>query len=242
VFIKETVSSWLNLAHINTPSLAQIVKSSGFSIHDIHSTVARTVVQTDDTIGDTLGLDKFDPSNLRCVISMGSTARLGVDTCNVDNTELVTGHNTTLVKTETVVSLCISLVHHALVDINAFANKTISLILDGTFLFTSQRFVVRNIQMSLLSSLLCTCLPNVRSKHLAATSKNNMSASMVSQELNTTLKVNLTLNSLAYQVELIGNFSVNLMEDTFANLDRIDNFHGSKTFNRQHTSIVLLTT
>ena len=96
--------------------------------------------------------------------------------------------------------------------------------------------------MSLLSGLLCTSLPHVGSEHFAATCENNMGASVMSQELNTTIEVDLSLDGLADQVKFVRHFSINFVKHTLANLDCVDNLNFAKTFDSQFASIVLLTT
>lgn len=242
MLVEETVRGWLDLAHINAPSFAQVVQNCGFLVHNVHCAIASAVVQADDTVGDALCLDELDPADLSGIISVGSTARFSINTSDVHNAELVARNDTALVKTEAVVTLSISLVHHALVDVDALADEAISLVLNGALLLPRQRLIVRNVQVSLLSGLLGTSLPDVGSQHLAATSEHNVGASVVSQELDTTFQVNFTLNSLSNQINIVRHFSIDLVQHTLANLDCVNDIDFAEAFNCQHASVVLLAT
>ena len=68
---------------------------------------------------------------------MSSTASLSVDTFDLNDTEGVTGDDTTLVQTEAMLTLSLSLVHEALVNRMALVNNTIGNVLDLLFLLTS---------------------------------------------------------------------------------------------------------
>ena len=110
---------------------------------------------------------------------MSTAARLSVNTFNVDDTEGVAWNDTSLIKRETVFALSFGLVHKAFRDVVTIIDQSVGSILDFLLLLTSQTLIVCNIKMSFLFGLLCSSLPDMRSKDFAAGSENEMCSSMM---------------------------------------------------------------
>ena len=111
---------------------------------------------------------------------MSTAACLSVDTFDIDDTKGVAWDNTSLIKRETVFALSFGLVHKAFRDVVTIIDQSVGSILDLLLLLSSQTLVVCNVKMSLLLSLLCTSLPDMRSEDLAARSEDKMCSSMMS--------------------------------------------------------------
>jgi hypothetical protein len=134
------------------------------------------------------------------------------------------------------------LVHKALANVDTFVDNSISCVFNSSFFILGQRFVMGNIQMSLLRCLLSTSLPNVRSKCLTASSKHNMSACVMSHKLCATCTINRTCNLEASNIGLIRNILVGLVHNDLAYFNAVDNFKFTEAFNIQETSVVHLST
>ena len=130
---------------VNAPSIAELVHDIHLAVHHIDSSLVSDVVESDDTVRDSLGFDQLNPSDLSGVVTMSTTASLGVDTLDIDNSELVSWNHTTLVEIESVLLLSLSLVHEALADVDALADKPVCAVLDLLFLRTSQGLVVSDV-------------------------------------------------------------------------------------------------
>ena len=76
---------------------------------------------------------------------MGSAAGLNVCLLDVDDSQVVSRHNTSLVESEAVLFLRLGLVHEALVDLFSAENNSIRLIFDVDFLLLSERLIVSDI-------------------------------------------------------------------------------------------------
>lgn len=57
-----------------------------------------------------------------------------------------------------------------------------------------------------------------------------MSASMMCQKLDSALEVDLPVNSFTDKVYIFRHFLIDFVEDTFANLDSVDNLTEAETF------------
>jgi hypothetical protein len=71
-------------------------------VHHLDSFLLSNIVEPDDTIRDSLCLDELHPANFSSVIAMCTTASLGIYTFNVDNSQLVSWNNTTLIEMEAI--------------------------------------------------------------------------------------------------------------------------------------------
>ena len=154
---------------------------------------------------------------------MGSTAGFGVNTFDIDDAEGVARDDTTLVQRETVFALSLGLIHKAFRDVMTIIDQPVSSILNVLLLLASQTLIVRDIKMSFPLGLLCTGLPDVRSKDLAARGENKMCSSMVSLQLETSFSINGSVNSSSNGLEVVGDLPVKFVKDTFTDLDAIDN-------------------
>lgn len=93
---------------------------------------------------------------------MSATASLCVHTFYIDNSELISWNNTTLVKVKSKLPFCLSLVHERLADVTALIDNSVRLVLDSSLLFFAQRLVMSDIQMSDLCRLFGSILPYMR--------------------------------------------------------------------------------
>ena len=128
---------------------------------------------------------------------MGTTACLSIDTINVNNSKRVSWDDTSLVKMEAKLLLSLCLIHKVLVNCMAVVDDSVCLIFDLSLLFFGNTLVVSNIQMGSFDSFLCTILPNMGTKNLAARSKDDVSSSMMSSQLLAALSINTHMSSLA---------------------------------------------
>lgn len=76
--------------------------------------------------------------------------------------------------------------------------------------------------MSLFSRLLCTCLPDVGSKYLAARSKHDVSSRVMSLQLCAPFSINTSVDCFANNFGIVGKGRLNLVEHTLANFDSIN--------------------
>ncbi len=185
-------------------------------VEDFDCSLLSDILESDNTVGDTGGAHDAHPADLRGVVCVSTTARLGVDTLDVDDTEGVARHDTTLVKREAVLSLSLSLVHEALVDVVSTVNQAVCVVFDLLLLLASQTLEVSDVQVSLLFSFLGTSLPDVRSKHLAAGGEDDMSASVMCLKLVATHSIYGTLHVFAN--DILSDLLINFVEDALTDL------------------------
>lgn len=171
---------------------------------------------------------------------MRATTSFSVNASDVDHSELVARHDTTLVQTESVLELSLLLVDEALLNVDAISDKTVSLILDLELLPSRQRLVVSDVQVSLLGRLLSAGLPDVGTKNSAARREDNVSTRVVGQQLNAPFHVYFTLDLLADKVHVLGHLDADLVQNALSNLDDINNVNVAKAFNVHLASIILL--
>jgi len=164
-----------------------------FAIKNLDSSLLSNVVKTHNTIRNTSSLDHSDPADLSSIISVSTTASFSINTIDVDNAKRVSWNNTTLVKTKTVLKLSLSLIHESLINSNTLINDSVGHVLDFDFFILSDTAVVGDIKMSLFRSFLGTSLPNVRSKYSSASSKHNVSTSVMGLQLLASSCINFTL-------------------------------------------------
>jgi len=170
--LEEALSSSGNLGLVDTPVFTKSVEDVALVVEHLDSTLLGNVLESDNTVGDATALDDANPSDLRGVVGVSSTAGFGVHSSDVYHSQGVSRDNSTLVEGVAVLLLSISLVHERLGDLMALVNKSVSLVLDVHLLLLGQALEVGDVQMSLLSGLLGSSLPDVRSQHFTAGSEN----------------------------------------------------------------------
>ena len=118
---------------------------------------------------------------------MSTAASLGINTINVDYSKGVAWDDTSLIKLESELLLCLCLVHEILVDSVAVVDYSVGLVLNLSLLILGETLVVSNVEMSTLDGLLSTILPDVRAEDLTARGEHDVSTSVVSTKLSSTL-------------------------------------------------------
>ena len=100
-----------------------------------------------------------------------------------------------------------------------------------------------DVKMSLFFSFLGTCLPNMRAKHLATRSKDQMRTCVVSLKLVTTLRVYRAVHCLSDQIGVRGQLLIDFVQDALSNLDDVDYIVDNiNAFDRHRANIVCLAT
>jgi hypothetical protein len=92
--------------------LAKVIQYVLLVIHQLDGFFLSDVVEPDNTIGDSLCLNELDPADLSGVIAMCTTASLGINAFNVNDSELISWNNTTLIEMETMLQLSLLFVHN----------------------------------------------------------------------------------------------------------------------------------
>ena len=126
------------------------------------------VVQADNTVRDTLRLDKTNPPDLSSVVAVSTAASLCIDTVDVYDSERVAWDDTTLIEVESEFLLSFSLVHEILVNGVAVINYSVSLIFNSSLFLLGDTFEVSDVQVSALNCLFGTILPYMGSEDLSA--------------------------------------------------------------------------
>jgi len=238
--LEEALSSGGNLGLVDTPVFTKSVEDVALVVEHLDGTLLGNVLQSDNTVGDATALDDANPSDLRGVIGVGSTAGFGVHSSDVDHSQGVSRDNSTLVESVSVLLFSLSLVHERLGDLMAFVNKSVSLVLDVHLLLLGQALEVGNVQMSLLSGLLGSSLPDVGSEHFTAGSKYEMSSSVMGLELSSALHVDFSLHGLSDNT-FFGNLFIQAVKDALAYLNHIHDFV-LFALNSETSSIIQLAT
>ena len=120
--LKETETSVINLSLIDRPHIAELVKNISFLVQNCNSALLCDILKSYDTIRDSATLKNSDPSDLTCLVAMGSTAGFGINSCNINNSERVTRNNTTLIKGISILLLSFSLIHEAHLNLVTFVD------------------------------------------------------------------------------------------------------------------------
>jgi len=188
--VEETQCCVLDLLLVDTPSLTKITEDISLEVEHLNSALLGNILHTHDTIADSGGFQESEPANFASVVGVSTTARLYINTLDLDDAKRVSRHNTTLVKAETMLTLGLSLFHEALADVVTIVDHTVGSVLDLLLLSASQRLEVSNVDMSLPLRLLRTSLPDVGAEHLTARSEDDMGASVMSLKLEATDWVN----------------------------------------------------
>ena len=228
---------------INTPCLTKRVHDIHLFVHYCNSSFLSYIIKTNNTIRDTLSLNKFDPTYLSCWIAVSTTACFSIYAYDIYNTKWVSWNNTTLIKFETKLLLCLCFIHKTFIYLGTWINNTISLIFYSTLFLFCQWSKVSYIEMCNFRSLFCTILPNVRSKYFSTWSKYNVSSSMMSLELLSSFFINSYFHFFTFKLfNTDFNRSIKSMKHTFSNFDSINNFKSFlNSFNGKDSCIMLLT-
>lgn len=130
---------------------------------------------------------------------MSTATSFSINSFDIYNSELVSRNYTTLVKMESELSLSLCFVHKRLVNAGTLVDDPICLVLNCSFFFFSQRLIVSNIQMCDFSCFLGTILPNMWAKNLSARCEHDMSSSMMSLKLLSSIGVDDNANFFALE-------------------------------------------
>lgn len=191
-FLEEFVSSFNDQILRNRPELLKVVENLLLSVKSLDGSFTSDVVKSDDTVLDFGGSEDLNPTDFRSIIAVSTAASLNVSVFDVDDSELVSWNNTSLVQSESVLELGLSLVHVEFLDLSALEDDSVGLVLNFDFLLLGQRIVMGDIKMGLLNSLLSTILPDMRTEDGSAGSKDNVSTSVVVSELSSAFFIDVS--------------------------------------------------
>jgi len=159
---------------------------------------------------------------------VSTTACFCINSYNIYNTKRVSWNNTTLIKFETKLLLSLCFIHKTFVYLSTWVNNPVCLIFDCTFFLFCQGSKMSNIEMSNFWSLLCTMLPYVRTKYFSTWSKNNVSSSMMSLKLLSSIFINCYFDHFTFKfINTDFDWTIKSMKHTLTNLDSINNFESS---------------
>lgn len=170
---------------------------------------------------------------------MGTTACLNIDVLNVYDSDCVAGNDTSLIKVETELLLSSLLVFEVFSDWMALQNNLVSLVFDLHFFLLTDGFVVSDINVSIVFSLLSTVLPDMRTENSSCGSIYNVSTSVEADEGVSSFLVNFS-NNLLTNNSLRVDFSVEIMQKASSNLFNVIDFISLFT-NDNRSDIVNLT-
>ena len=103
-----------NLGLRDTPKFDELVDDLGLLIEHVNSDSSCHVIKSEYTVLDACGFKDFDPADFASIVTVRSAACLDVSVCDVDNSQVVTWDDTTLVEAEAIGFFGISLIHKAL--------------------------------------------------------------------------------------------------------------------------------
>jgi len=228
---------------VDAPQVAELVEDVSFRVESFDGLFTSDEVQSDGTIGNSGGSQKLDPTDFRSVVSVSTAASFDVSVFDVDDSELVTGDNTTLVESETEFELSLGLVHEVLVDGLGSEDDSVGFVFNFDFFGLSDTGVMGDVQMGLFDGLLSTSLPDVGSEDLSTGSKDDVSGSVMVSELSSSFFIDRTSDIHTFIVRdvFVGKRSVEDVEDTLADLFTVEDLIGFSV-DLEGTNIVLLTT
>ena len=145
VFIEESVGGNQDLFLVHSPSFTKGVHDVLIGVQRIDCFFESNVVKSHNTVGDSLCLDNFDPSDLSSAVAMCSAAGFSVDSFDVDNSKLISWNHTTLIKVETELPLSLSFVHERFVDVTALVDDSVGLVLNSSLFLFAEGLVVSDI-------------------------------------------------------------------------------------------------
>lgn len=243
VVLEDSGGSINNSAVVDAPQVAELVEDVSFSVKSFDGLFTSDEVQSDGTIGNSGGSQKLDPTDFRSVVSMSTAAGFDVSVFDVDDSELVTGDDTTLVESETEFKLSLGLVHEVLLDGLGSEDNSVGFVFNFDFFLLGDTGIMGDVQMGLVDGLLSTSLPDVGSEDLSAGSEDDVSGSVMVSELSSSFFIDGTSDFHAFIVRniVLGKRSVEDVEDTLADLFTVDNGVGFSV-DLEGTNIVGLTT
>jgi hypothetical protein len=227
------------VALLDTPALAELVQDVLLLVHNINSSLLADVVETDDSILHALSLEHPDPADLSSVIAVSSTAGLSVNSVNIDHSELISRHDTSLIQREPVLPLSLGFVHHSFVDSGTLGDDPVGFVLDVLLLLLREGPVVGDVEMGAFRGLLGSVLPDMGSEHLPASGEHDVGSSVVGPQGVSPGLVNLYCDLLTSNIKL--NLLVHHMHDYLSDLDSVDDLKLLlMAFNLDDSSVVLL--
>ncbi len=154
---------------------------------------------------------------------MSTAACLNINTLNINNSNSISWHNTTLIQVKSKLFFSSLFIFKILANRMSFQDNLISLILNLHFRLFTNRLIMRDINMSIMFSLFRTMLPNMRTENSSCSSIYNVSTSMETDKSVSSFLINLSYNFFANNSLRI-NFLVQVMQETLSNLINIVNF------------------
>ena len=191
-----------------------------------------------------MSLYNLYPSNLGSIIAVSAATGLGINTFNIDDSQFVSGNDTTLVQMKSIKLFCLSFVHERLCDSCAVVDNSVSLVLDGHFLLLGQTLKVSDVQVSLVNSLLGTVLPDVGTKNLSAGSEDDVRGSVVRLQLLSSVLIDSHTNFLSLErIKISFKGFIEVVKYCFSYFLCINDFvRVSTALNFENTSVMLLST
>lgn len=221
VVLEESLGSLNDFALIDTPEVLQIVDDGRFFVEGLQHLLVCHVIETQDAVTDSRGLEDLDPSNFGSVVAVGSAAGLHVDSFDIHHTDLVARDDTSLIEIESVLGLCLLLALEVLSNGVTLEDDAVGLVLDLHFHLLTDGGVVGDIQMGVVFSLLRTVLPDVRTQDASSSCVDNVSSSVEGTQGVSSLNVDLSLHCLP-DCSLF-DFMVEVMQEALAHfLDIVD--------------------
>lgn len=197
VIIEESSGGLHDLILVDSPHILKVVDDCGLFIERFQDFFVSHVVKTQDTVADSRGFEDLDPADFGGVVAVSAAACLHVDSFDVDDSDLVTWHNTALVKIEAVLGLCLLLALEVFLDWMALKDDPVCFVFDLHFdLFCDGR-VMSDVKMGIVFGLFCSVLPDVRTKHASCSRIDNVSSSVEGSEGVSAFDIDLSLNWLA---------------------------------------------
>lgn len=228
---------------MDAPQVTELVEDISFRVESFDGLFTSDEVQSDGTIGNSGSSQKLDPTDFRSVVSVSTAASFDVSIFDVDDSELVTGDDTTLVESETEFELSLGLVHEVLVDGLGSEDDSVGFIFNLDFFLLGDTGKMGDVQMGLVNGLLSTSLPDVGSEDLSAGSEDDVGGSVMVSELSSSFFIDGTSDVQTFIVRdvFIGKRSVEDVEDTLADLFTVEDLVGFSV-DLEGTNVVLLTT
>ncbi len=111
ILVEEAGGCGQNLSLVNSPGVAEVVQDALFVVEHLDGAFLRDVLESNDAVRDSLGLEQPDPADLGCVVAVSPAAGFRVHAFDVDDSKLVPRDDTALVQVEAVLSLGLCLIH-----------------------------------------------------------------------------------------------------------------------------------
>lgn len=145
---------------------------------------------------------------------MCSAASLNIHSLNIDHSNLIAGHNTALVKVESVFGLGFLLAFEVFLDGVALEDDPVCLVLDLHLYLLGDGGVVSDIEVGVVFSLLGSVLPDVGAEHSPCSCVDDVGARVEGSQSVSAFYVDLALDWLADHclVDLL----IQVMKEAFA--------------------------